>query len=512
MPLQKTWLPPPFAGQRDDIPTIAIESPNAQLIQNFNLQLGSMRLRFGDKFHLRTTSGASDLVANITNYGDTKLIAVVADGSTTKWYDVTTAVSLLHSEATSTNPVASVNFGANTYFFSGTNWTLGGVYYDGTTWANGPYTFTPYTTMSPFLGTPHKNRLYLLDLGSLNFGYSPIDALTGVMQTVDLSTVVKRVPQAAVKWVGISSLQISDNLSSKSFLCYITKLGEILVYDGSYPGSSDWSLVGQFILPPLIPGAGPIDYLGDVLLLTTLGVVSLRQLFVEGLQKALDNSFSKTIPQRWRQIVGTGAAMTGFYDIINNRLVLRSSIYITQAGSTSNNRAFFLIYDFTVGAWYEHVSSIPYGIEWISFFQNQIYYAIGHETRIYKKEGRTDFVDATWNSTDQTTTTPYDWSIKSAPLPTDRSFNTKLNGLEFLVKGSFYTASTFELIGDLGVQTSGLSTLPDQGTSLRKPYVGVGINSTMVQYEIDNIASTGPGSSGFEFYGLNMIFQQGQGR
>jgi len=83
-----------------------------------------------------------------------------------------------------------------------------------------------------------------------------------------------------------------------------------------------------------------------------------------------------------------------------------------------------------------------------------------------------------------------------------------VNGIEPIIKSDLYAQTSYKLIADLGRQTTTGQTVEDQGTSIAKPLVNVGIEGTVVQMQVSGTTVTGK-TVGLEFYGYNVWYESG---
>lgn len=142
----------------------------------------------------------------------------------------------------------------------------------------------------------YRNRLYFVEVGTLNVWYQATDALTGAASQLSLAGVFKQ--GGAVLFTATWSLDAGDGLDDK-FVVVSTE-GEVAVYQGSDPSdSTTWSLVGLYeVAPPL----GKNAYMragGDLLILTTLGAVPISQAIVKDKAALALAAISKNIAPDW---------------------------------------------------------------------------------------------------------------------------------------------------------------------------------------------------------------------
>ncbi len=510
---QVVALPPPYKGQYDRIPVVSIQDPGyCESLTNFNSYSGKLSLRNGDAYYCKPIADhfASTTIC-LANYNNLTQIAVTVRGgtgtSTIEWWNVSTSTpSLMHSD-TGPDPGAAgtmttLEFGNCIFFLAYYMNGVNAYRYDGTSWTTGSFT----GPVRPTLGCSHRNRVYLAEDGTSQVRYGNVDAIAGSTTSVDFKTVTSRGGHI----IAILSLSISDSNSASNLLALIFSSGEILAYDGSYPGSSDWRLVGRFQIPTPLGYKATIAFDGDILVQTQAGIVSLKDLFTKGSKVARRESITAPIANRWRQIIKTlqGYNGPGIYDPTNDRLIISFPRYATRAG-TIDIVPFFLIYDIARESWLEHRGTVAYGSYQLNHFNYAVYYALQYGTAsIFKKEARADFLDG---MTDGSTTSGFVYNLRSVPLPISKSGVNKFAGIELITKGDFYGHTSFSIISDLERTTSGNLTLPSlPTTTVQKPFLSMGAEGTYIQWALDNNGSrTGGSTYGCEIYGINAVFETG---
>ena len=128
------------------------------------------------------------------------------------------------------------------------------------------------------------------------------------------------------------------------------------------------------------------------------------------------------------------------------------------------------------------------------------------KTAVLTVEGAAGFTDTSVETGNALLAYPYE--LISAPVSNGRAFVQMCGGLDVIMKSDLYSQTDFSLISDLGVKTSEVQKIPDQGTSLQKPFVNVGIEGSYIQYKVSGTTTTGK-SVGLELYGFNFYQDNG---
>ncbi len=372
-------FPPPYKGQKDDIPLAGLESPYAERVLNFNLDDAVPTLRFG------SAEWVTDITANIFNsfmhiakYA-TSMFAFQDNGANTDVYTVTAAgvpVFVYAAVGTGSGFGTTTIFNKYLFFFNGGSNTV--AYFNGA-WGSPAYTFS--ANFFPFGGCVYKNRQYMLSYNNSKYCYSEIDAITGATTDVDLSFLTSE----NTNILGIRAVALSQGIQQQTVLAFVFASGEVLAYDGNYPNSSNWQLIGRFQVAPPIDYHPFIDAKGDTFIITQAGLISLRSLFGQGSDLATSEAISAPITNRWLQIIkaikGTYSFnyIKGVYDSFNDRMIIFFPSYVNpDTGALTTNTAMRLVYSFKTGSWAEANTSTGSALGFfggLCFFDNSVYFA-----------------------------------------------------------------------------------------------------------------------------------------
>lgn len=120
----------------------------------------------------------------------------------------------------------------------------------------------------------YKGRLYFVELPTTSIWYGDLLAITGPLTEYDIGSFMRK---GGYIMAVASSTKQGGNINENLFVA-ITNQGELFVFEGDYPGSVTWSLVGRYELsPPLGPRC--FTFKGsDLLILTLEGIVPLNSI------------------------------------------------------------------------------------------------------------------------------------------------------------------------------------------------------------------------------------------
>lgn len=517
--------PPPYRGQRDDLPLSILQSPYAEWVENYNLDTGEPTLRTGDE--LIVQAGVARRCLNLSTYGGNtgaaggsnaqKLFMCTDDSSTgITWYDISsgslTSVHNAGGGTTGNDDEIHTLFFNNYLMFFGESSLLpanqGPQYYNGSTWGALGYTY-PFSI--PFGGAAYKRRAYIINQYSTKYAYSGIDAITGATTEVDLATQI----QHKGFLYGIRPIALSAGIQAQTVLAFVFSTGEILVYSGSYPNSANWSQVARFQIGEPIYYNAFIDMKGDSYVITYDGLVSLRTLFLGGETVALQQALTTEQPNRWRQVISAQATnqyiyVKGVHDQLRDRLVINIPQYVERSDSSRDLDANMrFVYSFKTKSFWEqkrqNYSTAAGGAGGLAYFEQEVYFGGGTLRAAFKMEGKTGYTDDQHN---ESTALGIPYKIRTTPLPTQKFGVNMIQGVEMIVQTDLYDETEFKLVGNFGTTETTAQTIPDQGSSISIPLLNVGILANYVQLDISG-TSTSASTVGQVFKAFNIWVEKG---
>lgn len=521
-------MPAPYGGMDLKTPIIAVQSPNCENLLNFNTTNQGVVLRMGD-VRTRTGSGASALSAVMGLFAADALTLFAAsfDAGGIRFHNIDTGLLVYTSAApVGTRSLSSFVFNKYLFIFGDTSTLAPGIAYNsGAGWAAAGWTGA---SLFPIGGNSYNNRAYLIQLNEAAYWYGGVDQIAGACTKVDLSSIVES--NTTLSCIG--SFTLSQQLSSQVVQSFIMANGEVLFYLGSYPGSgTDWKLIGKAKIAQPLSIQSTISYQGDTLVMTDTGLVSMRDLFLQGSQAARGLSISDPINAKWSKLVqgmrtalsnSNGPVTKGFlvgnvcgtFDARKDRIVVSFPYYMNDAISTTvaQEGNYFFIFDNQLQAWYTHQSG-RYGggktptkyyfmtntnlLGWDSSTQDYV---------VWVKEGYANvFLD---DDISGFTGLSYDYEILSAPAANSRAYVQKVGGMDVILKSDLYAETNYQLIENFGVTTTTAQKTSAPSGSLQKPYVNMGITGSYVQYKISGTTTSGK-TVGLQLYGTNLWIEQG---
>ena len=117
-----------------------------------------------------------------------------------------------------------------------------------------------------------KNRLYFTEKDSLNAWYLPVDSIGGAASPLYFGGIARN--SGFLQAMGTWTLDAGQG--ADDYAVFVTSMGEVLVYNGTDPDSSDtWALKGVWQLGQTFSRRCFFKWSGDLLLLTQDGLVPL---------------------------------------------------------------------------------------------------------------------------------------------------------------------------------------------------------------------------------------------
>lgn len=154
--------------------------------------------------------------------------------------------------------------------------------YDGSTWIRINSTSSPSITNVDTHDLAninvYKERPYYIEIGTMSAWYPAVGAYAGALTELDLSSVFKR----GGYLMAMGTWTVDGGLGLDDYAVFITSLGEVAVYQGSDPSdANDWALRGIYNIAPPIGRNCVLKYGGDLLIITTDGVVPASSTLID---------------------------------------------------------------------------------------------------------------------------------------------------------------------------------------------------------------------------------------
>jgi hypothetical protein len=291
-------IPPPVMGWNTVDPISEMDPRYAVEAINFFSNGATVDLRSGYG-NYTTALGASGSVLGVFELalqsGVRKLVGCGSDGTA---YDCTTAGagSSLGSVGAAGNVTFSgVNF-RNRLFIKQRSTSQDVYQWDGAAASFSAAAFTgPSGDDKALLGiSVYKSRLYFLG-NDASVWYGGIDSITGALTQFDVQSVLT----LGGKLYYGGGVQKTGDVNAELF-AFISDRGEVLLYSGSYPGASEWALVGHYYMPPPVGRSAFFNWGANLVIITYQGLVLLSEVLNGGasltfLSEKINDQFISTI-------------------------------------------------------------------------------------------------------------------------------------------------------------------------------------------------------------------------
>lgn len=342
-------IPAPVRGWNAQAPLASMKPDDAVIMDNWIPRAGYVEIRRGS---VAWASGLSDPTESLMVYrgdpsGGDQLFAVSGGDI----YDATAegAVGSPVKSGLTSNRLQYTNFANDGgAWISAVNGEDDPLLYDGTTWTNptitgssGSLTLVPATLVDVMV---HKRRLMYAEKDSLRVWYLDLNAIQGTASLLDLGPVFQM--GGALACMGTWSLD--GGAGQDDFAVYMTTEGEVAIYQGTDPSDANyWSLVGVFAVGKPIGRRALFKFGGDLLIVTTNGVLPLSQAL--RFERAQENQVAITarIQDAWAEATANYSGLFGWQGIAYQQGQL--AIYNVPTSELSTSVQF--VQNLQTGAW-----------------------------------------------------------------------------------------------------------------------------------------------------------------
>ena len=270
---QSVSIPPPIGGINTRDPLDAMAVTDAIDLENFFPNQASVELRRGyDSYGTGMGAGAVESLLPHSNDSGTNTLLACANSNI---YNISAsgAATSLKSGLTN-NRWQGVQFKDVLILCNGADQPQ---QWDGSSLTDATYTVV--ADDSVFINvTNYRQRVYFVEKVSTSIWYTGVGAITGAVTEFDVGDLLRFGGNivSAVAWSADTGNSYDERL------VIITSEGEGLVFAGSYPGDSYWSLVARFKLPAPLGNRCFLEYGPDVLYLCRGGIYPLSRTILYG--------------------------------------------------------------------------------------------------------------------------------------------------------------------------------------------------------------------------------------
>lgn len=193
------------------------------------------------------------------------------------------------------------------YCFNGTDKPL---LYNGTSFTaiDGASTpaITGVTTSTLSHGWVYANRLFMVEGGTMNAWYLPVDSIGGAADVVSMNGVFQR--GGALLFGATWSLDTGSGLNQKCV--FISTEGEVAVYQGTDPSDpTKWGLEGVYNVTRPLGMKAIMPAGGDLLIATDDGIIPLSEAIRKDVAALSLSAVTRAIEPEWRKEATARASM-----------------------------------------------------------------------------------------------------------------------------------------------------------------------------------------------------------
>jgi len=196
------------------------------------------------------------------------------------------------------------------YYMYAVNGTDDALLYDGTAWTPIDGASTPAITGATTSSFSHvnvfRNRLYFVEKNSLTVWYLPVDSIGGAASALSLSGIFS--DGGSVFFTATWSSE-SGSSALSDYLVVVSTQGEFAIFQGSYPGGTDWSLAGVYELGSPLGINGWFKAGGDIVVLTDRGAIPVSAARFKDPSALSMDAISKDIHPDWAREVSQRRAV-----------------------------------------------------------------------------------------------------------------------------------------------------------------------------------------------------------
>lgn len=176
----------------------------------------------------------------------------------------------------------------------------------------------------------YRNRLYFVEKNTQRAWYLGVDSITGAASSISLNGIFQK--GGYLLFGATWSLDAGDGIDDKSV--FVSNLGEIAVFQGSYPGGTDWSLVGRYDGAKPLGPRGTMSAGGDLLIAGKAGLVAVSASITKDPAALALSSVTQTFADMWTDVAVDRNSMPWEIAKWPERQIAIISTPVTSAGQT----------------------------------------------------------------------------------------------------------------------------------------------------------------------------------
>lgn len=556
--LQSLTLPVPLGGLDFFNPLAQMPASNSPWLLNVDPNNQSLAVRRGYRIYATIATTVSSAIQALgVTYGtvSVKMFAYCKFGSATLFdtvQDVTTSTpSLAYTAGLNGLPSANTepaNINGRLAFINAQALATApvSVFYNAGVWGDWTLRQDSVVSFAP-TGLPvfyYKGRPYVIAPDKQNIAYGEVGQIQGILTYNFVNLTAPNWPVGQIFtdsqyifWGG--SFTVLYRQQSEQFLAIGGNLGDILIYAGNFPGSDDWELKCRVKISNPVSFHQIIQYQDDTLILTTTGIISLRDLYTnrDSTDQLLKAEVSQLVNDYWSRLMDAGLNTTyttapneavfstffnypsGVYSERERRVYILSRGHIAKDGTYDINSSTMFVFNIDTKAWTLHkitqkstgggYNGTRMGPGGLTYYNGDIYFAVDN---FIIKYDRTSYLDQ--DIVGGTPNLGYDFEVDGSYTNFKDSISTKVvQGYEPIAKQNTPAFGWgLKLSVDMGRVLTGLVN-PANSSVYNKVMYSVGGEGTFFQYQLigntSNIIGISATGGSLEFYAINAFYTEG---
>lgn len=507
-------LPPPVLGMNKKDALSNMDPLYSPWLVNVDCEGGFLKVRNGIKIHC--TLGNNQILA-LGTYAAAPASAyrlyawLQTSGVSFEIYDITNggAPSLVYTGPTNApDEVWTTQFSGSLYWWTEVNSGGENTVYNGTVWGSTGYTGSGNNGM---FSVGFKGRQYTGYRGDNTYYYGGDGLTSGAMTAVNLTSLFETT--GGLAW--IATFSQTEGSINDQYIAFGSTAGEVLIYAGDYPGAPTWSIRSKFVIGKPLGAQNWISYQGDALIITDTGLVSLRDLFLQGSQAALNLTVSAMIDKYWQQLVKSQSVTwwnaptkqwSGVFWPEKKKIMILAKGFVDEDGAYNSSQATMFVFDTINGAWslYRFTTIDAAKTCHLTYFNGNVYFVTDNVVMTFDL---TSWKDEQYDNAGNYSS--YVWDVWGANSTYSSASNIKkVNAYETIINTDFDDADVkLKTVGDFGTTETSLVTTTLQ-TGYNRAMFQAGVDGVYIQYRLGG-NTTAASTQGLELYGVNTVFEQG---
>jgi hypothetical protein len=143
----------------------------------------------------------------------------------------------------------------------------------------------------------YRNRLFFIELNSMNAWYLPLNAVGGLLEMIPLSGAASKGGKLlfCANW----SIDAGDGIDDK--ICFVTNLGEAIIFTGGDPSSAaNWRQEGRYMLSPPLGMNAHLAIGGELFVATVDGILPMSGAITKDRAELGLAAITRQIKPMWR--------------------------------------------------------------------------------------------------------------------------------------------------------------------------------------------------------------------